>query len=83
MTDNRFSAVKSLIETEKIKQFQDIFEIVPKTVLGKAIHMNGRTLSRKAEKTGLFTIDEIDALAREFDVDFLAMVKLIKRPNAG
>ena len=66
-----------MIEQKQVKNLVDIFEIVPKTVLSNAISMNPKTLGRKAENVGLFTVDELKALAHVFQVDFIDMVKFI------
>ncbi len=69
MKDNRYKAVKSLIETNSFKKLLDVFEIVPISVVRVEVKMNYNTLQRRVTNPELLTVKDINALAELFEVD--------------
>ncbi|NOT90722.1 hypothetical protein [Ferruginibacter sp.] len=69
MKDNRYKAVKSLIETNSFKKLIDVFEIVPISVVRIEVKMNYNTLQRRVTNPELLTAKDINALAELFEVE--------------
>ena len=69
MKDNRYKAVKSLIESNSLKKLLDIFDIVGISVVRVELKMNYNTLQRRVTNPELLTLKDIKALAELFDVD--------------
>lgn len=69
MKDNRYKAVKSLIESNSLKKLLDIFDIVGILVVRVELKMNYNTLQRRVTNPELLTLKDVKALAELFDVD--------------
>lgn len=69
MKDNRYKAVKSLIETNSFKKFIEVFEIVPLSVVRIEMKMNYNTLHRRINNTESLTVKDINTLAELFEVE--------------
>lgn len=76
MKDNRYKAVKSLIESNSLKKLLDIFDIVGISVVRVELKMNYNTLQRRVTNPELLTLKDIKALADLFDVDPTLIFKL-------
>lgn len=68
MKDNRYKAVKSLIESNSFKKLIDVFDIIPLSIVRIEMKMNYNTLSRRVNKPESLTVKDINALAVLFDV---------------
>lgn len=68
LKDNRYKAVKSLIETNSFKKLSDVFEIVPLSIVRIEMKMNYNTLQRRVNNTESLTVKDINALASLFEV---------------
>ena len=77
MTDERYLAIKTLIETNQIKKIQQCFPIVPKTVIAKDANINAGRFNTCISDVGQFSIAELFALSRLFGIDYEVMHKLI------
>jgi hypothetical protein len=66
--DERYIAVQSLIETDKILSLKDIFIFIPKTILARDLKQNYRTFAGKVENAHRFTIKDITWMAYWIDV---------------
>lgn len=66
--DKRYNAIKSMMESGHISSFKEIFEIVPKTMVSKEMGMNYQTFTRKVNAAELFTLKELQAMAKLFDI---------------
>lgn len=76
MKDNRYKAVKSLIESNSLKKLLDIFDIVGISVVRVELKMSYNTLQRRVTNPELLTLKDIKALADLFDVDPTLIFKL-------
>ncbi|WP_343703201.1 helix-turn-helix domain-containing protein [Chitinophaga sp.] len=87
MKDKRYSAVRSLIKANEIKQFADIFDILPITVVSKDTGTNYNTLYRRVHNPNLLTMDNLLALATAFEIDIMELmpviVKSLKAKKSG
>jgi hypothetical protein len=76
LKDNRYKAVKSLIETNNIKSLKEVFEIIPLTVVRVDMGVNYNTLRRRIQSSGLLTVDDINKLSELMEVDACQLTKL-------
>lgn len=76
MKDNRYKAVKSLIESNSLKGIKEIFELIPLTVVRVDMRINYNTLRRRIQSPGLLTVDDINKLAKLIGVDPGLIIKL-------
>lgn len=74
--DNRYIAVKSLIETGRIKNFQGIFEHIPKKVVYIDLGINHAKFKRLMALPDLFTLRELSSFAKLIEIEDRAMFKL-------
>lgn len=77
MKDNRYKAIKSLIETESLKSLKEIFEILPVTVVRVDMKVNYNTLRRRIDTPKLLTVEDIVKLASLIEVDPLKIMRLV------
>jgi hypothetical protein len=75
--DSRYKTVKFLIEGGHVTEFRYIFEHIPKTVVAKDMGTNYKRLVRLAKDVNDFKVKELTILAFYFDVNFIAICKLI------
>ena len=75
--DDRYDLIKPMIETGKIKSFNDIFKYIPKTIvakdLGKKVDRFNALMSRVEE----FTLIDLFLIAGFFEVDEDVILRLI------
>jgi hypothetical protein len=75
--DDRYDLIKPMIETGKIKSFNDIFKYIPKTIvakdLGKKVDRFNALMSRVEE----FTLTDLFLIAGFFEVDEDVILRLI------
>ena len=76
MKDPRYKAIKSLIETQNLHNLQDIFEVVPITIVKSDLGVHYNTLRRRIDKMELLTLNDIISLADLFDVQPEEIFKL-------
>jgi hypothetical protein len=74
--DNRYEAVKSLIETGRIKRLKDIFTIIPISVVHRDSNIHYATLHRRIYDTRLLTLDNFIKLAELIEVTPEVIVSL-------
>lgn len=75
--DKRYKTVKHLIESGHIHEFREIFDTIPKTVVAEDMGTNYKRLLRLVENVDQFKVGELYSLAGMFDVDRLAIMKLV------
>lgn len=74
--DNRYEAVKSLIESGRINNLRACFKIIPLSVVGIDAKMHYATLHRRIYRPELLTLGNIMVFASLFDVDAGIIVRL-------
>ncbi len=77
MKDNRYKAIKSLIQTNGIQKFKDIFSIIPISVVKDDMKVNYNTLRRKIDNIELLTVRDIISLSELFEIESLELMKVI------
>lgn len=76
LKDNRYKAIKSLIESNNLKGIKEVFEIIPFTIVRVDMKINYNTLRRRVFSPGLLTVDDINKLAELIEVDPCLITKL-------
>ena len=76
MKDPRYIHVKALIETKSLKGLQEIFSIVPRTVVKADMNINYNTLRKKLTDGRLFTAGDMISMAHLFNVDPVEIFRL-------
>ncbi|MCA6441232.1 MAG: hypothetical protein IM598_10695 [Chitinophagaceae bacterium] len=78
MKDQRYKAIKSLIESKNIQRFKDIFTIVPISTVREDMKINYNTLRRRIDNVDLLTVRDIKLMAKLFDVEDVLLFQLIQ-----
>ena len=78
MKDQRYKAIKSLIESKNIQRFKDIFTIVPISTVREDMKINYNTLRRRIDNVDLLTVRDIRLMAKLFDVEDILLFQLIQ-----
>ena len=68
--DKRYDSIKIMIETGHITEFQQIFNYIPKSLLGKHLHTNNPRMTRLVAEVDDLTVQEIVSISMLFDVDY-------------
>lgn len=76
MKDPRYKAIKSLIETKSIQGLQNVFEVIPITIVKTDLGVHYNTLRRRVDKSELLTLKDIMSLAELFEVEAVEVFKL-------
>jgi hypothetical protein len=62
--DPRYQTVNIVLQSDKvIKQFKDIFKIIPKSIVSKDMHTNNNRMQNLIDYPGNFTYSEIAEMA--------------------
>jgi hypothetical protein len=77
LKDQRYKAIKSLIESNAIQHFLDIFTIIPISTVRVDLKINYNTLRNRVHKVELLTVKDITGMARLFDVEPALLFKII------
>jgi len=78
LKDQRYKAIKSLIESKNIQKFKDIFTIVPISTVKEDMKINYNTLRRRIDNVDLLTVRDIRLMAKLFDVEDVLLFQLIQ-----
>ena len=68
--DKRYDSIKIMIETGHITEFQQIFNYIPKSLLGKHLHTNNPRMTRLVSNVDDLTVHEIVSISALFNVDY-------------
>ncbi len=74
--DKRYTVVKNLISGGHLKSFQAIFEIIPKTVVLKDLHIHNQRFNDMLDDVSLFLLLELYELADLLEVDGKIIIDL-------
>lgn len=77
--DHRYKTIKIVMEAGQIKNFKDIFKIIPKSVVGKDMHTNNNRMQRLIDHPGEFTMDEINRIAELIGCEYIALRQLAEK----
>ncbi len=81
--DLRIVKAKLGLEEGKITNFQDLFKVIPETVIAKNININYVRFQAKVNDPSTFRVSELQALAKFLSIDFLKLVNIIYAPPAN
>jgi len=79
MRDERYQSIKPLFERQKIQTFQDIFNVVPKTVVATDLGKENDRFMEMTDHIGDFTVQEIVLLGNFCTLTLPEMFTLIGR----
>lgn len=69
MKDQRYKAIKSLIDTKRINGLQEIFEIIPLSVVRVDMKANYTTLRKRVYNGDTLTLKDFRLMGDLFEVD--------------
>jgi hypothetical protein len=75
--NKRFEPIKVMIEGGQITEFKQIFEYIPKSVVGQSIHRNNPGITRLLSSVDDLTIHEVFSLSEVMDVDHMVLTKVV------
>jgi hypothetical protein len=78
MSDKRYELVNVMIEQNKIITFQEIFHLIPKSLIGKELRINNPRMTNLIHCPFNLTLKEIDKLACLFSCTPDKLVELIR-----
>lgn len=74
--DNRYKAVKQLLEAGGIKTLPDIFDFIPRKVVYGDMGVNYQRFKRLVGNPYLFTLEELATIARLFEVETRVIIDI-------
>jgi hypothetical protein len=77
LKDQRYKAIKSLIQTQGIQGLKEIFTILPLSVVKDDMKINYNTLRRRVDNGKLLTIKDVLLMAELFEVEPNDLFRLI------
>lgn len=75
--DKRYDSIKIMIETGHITEFQQIFNYIPKSLLGKHLHTNNPRMTRLVSNVDDLTVQEIVSISTLFNVDYNKITHIV------
>lgn len=75
--DKRYDSIKIMIETGHITEFQQIFNYIPKSLLGKHLHTNNPRMTRLVSNVDDLTVHEIVSISTLFNVDYTKITHIV------
>jgi hypothetical protein len=75
--DQRYKAVKSMIQTKSLHSLQSVFDIIPLSIVQKDMGVNYTTLHRRVYSIELLTVGDILKMAKLFEVEPIAIFNLV------
>jgi hypothetical protein len=77
LKDQRYKAIKSLIQSNSLQGLKEVFTVIPLSVVQRDIEMNYLTLRRRIDNPELLTVRDINAMAELFEVEPAEVFKLV------
>lgn len=74
--DERYKAVKRLIEKGDITEFNQMFTFIPKTVVARDLGAAPARFSEKMNQIEKFTLQDVFSIAKLLEVENLSVLKL-------
>ncbi|TXJ23509.1 MAG: hypothetical protein E6Q24_17500 [Chitinophagaceae bacterium] len=75
--DKRYTNVKNLISGGHIKNFKDLFDVIPKTVVAHDLGINNVRFTELMEDVGRYFVKDLFKLAELIEVPEIEVMKLI------
>jgi hypothetical protein len=77
LKDQRYRAIKSLINSKSISGLRDVFTILPLSTVKEDMKINYNTLRRRVDTGSTLTVKDILSMADLFEVDPGEVFKLV------
>jgi hypothetical protein len=78
--DPRYQTVQIVLQSDKvIKQFKDIFKIIPKSIVSKDMHTNNNRMQNLIDYPGNFTFEEIAEIAGLIGCEYGRLRDLVEK----
>lgn len=74
--DIRYKTLKVMIETGNTSSLEELFNVVPKTVVAADLGINYSRFQSRVNKPAEFTLEELIRLASFIETDSLNLIKL-------
>jgi hypothetical protein len=74
--DRRYKLVKDQISGGNVKSFQDIFDILPKTVVLKDLRIHNQRFNKLLHDVSLFPLQELYKIADLIEIDAKIIIDL-------
>ena len=79
--DNRYDVAKVWYLAGKIHSFKDFFQVIPKSIIIRDLHINSTQLRRRLEKPDQWQLSKLIKLAELFEIPIDQILKLILEPT--
>jgi plasmid maintenance system antidote protein VapI len=76
--DHRYKTVKILIQGKFIKNFKQIFDHIPKTVVASALHTNNNRMTDLINEPADLRVGEMYKISKMIGVPFLVVAALVE-----
>jgi len=80
--DRRYKQVKLLIIKGEIKNFNQIFDTLPKSILARDLHMKGSTLTKLMKRVDKFHLSDLAVIAELCEIELETLFKLVIEQNS-
>jgi len=77
--DHRSKVIKIMINAKGIKNFQDIFKVLPRSVVAGDMHTNNNRFYRLVLNPGEFTFNEVRQMAKLIGCKYEQLRELVER----
>lgn len=82
LINKKFEKAKALFDNGLIKEFKDLFDVVPYTVVAKKMNTHNVRLKVKLDEPMTLKLYEIKAIAELINIDPVALFALALQNNA-
>lgn len=77
----KFEKAKLLFDQGLIKEFKELFDVVPYSVVAKRLNTNNVRFKAKLDQPLVLKLEELEAIASILDIDSLALYDLIRKSS--
>ena len=81
--DIRYESVKVMIETGRIREFQQIFSYLPKSILAHDLGTNNNRMTRLINHVEQFSLEELFRISHLLDVSYKTILTLVHNQYFG
>jgi hypothetical protein len=75
--DPRYDALKILIEAGYVSNFKEIFDHLPKSILGSDLSINNNRITRLIAHPDQFSVKELSTIASLIGIEPMLIIKLV------
>jgi plasmid maintenance system antidote protein VapI len=81
--DIRYESVQAMIDSGRIKEFRQIFQILPKSILAHDLGTNNNRMTRLINHVEQFTLEELFRISHLLGVNYKVVLTLIHNQYFG